>query len=79
MIQEGHMKDFKCILGDSEILAEQLLWSLSPVCDGDLDDVGAVASISRDRPSVPLIKDTECNSLVVTCKSLPRTYTQYIL
>ena len=26
------MKDFECILGDSEILAEQLLWSLSPVC-----------------------------------------------
>ena len=32
MIQEGHMKDFECILGDSEILAEQLIWYLSPVC-----------------------------------------------
>ena len=26
------MKDFECILGDSEILDEQLLWSLRPLC-----------------------------------------------
>ena len=42
MIQEGHMKDFECILGDSEILAEQLLWSLSPVCGGPANQVTKV-------------------------------------
>ena len=30
------MKDFECILGDLEILAEQLLWSLGPVCGAGL-------------------------------------------
>ena len=32
MSQEGHMKDLECILGDSRILAEQLLWSVIPRC-----------------------------------------------
>ena len=32
MSQEGHTKDLECILGDSRILAEQLLWSVIPRC-----------------------------------------------
>ena len=42
MFQEGHMKDLECILGDSRILAEQLLRSLIPRCGDDV-----IATVAR--------------------------------
>ena len=53
-IQEGHMKDFECILGDSEKFAKLLIWYLRPVCDGDEEECGPSQPPQFDQTFPPL-------------------------
>ena len=46
------MKDFECILGDSEFLDGQLLWYLRPLCAAHVGQQGTHGQTAFNRNSV---------------------------